>query len=97
MTVFMADVADVRMGHAVRQGAAPEDGRGDTVGGIGLMLRGENSRDVVRRVEKKVAEINGSNVWPAGVGITPFDWRTLLVMPALYEWFDRGVSGARRK
>ena len=69
--VFIADVADVRLGHAVRQGAALKDGRGEAVGGIVLMLRGENSRDVVRRVEEKVAEINGSNVLSAGVPPSP--------------------------
>jgi cobalt-zinc-cadmium resistance protein CzcA len=92
--VFMADVADVRMGHAVRQGAALKDGRGETVGGIVLMLRGENSRDVVRRVEEKVAEINGSNVLPAGVRITPFYRRTLIVEASTRTVVTALVEGA---
>ena len=31
-----------------------------------MMLRGENSRDVVRRVKEKVKEINENNVLPKG-------------------------------
>ena len=45
--VYVSDVATVRSGHAVRQGASLKDGKGEAVGGIVLMLRGENSRDVV--------------------------------------------------
>jgi len=55
-------VASPRVG-----GAALKEGLGETVGGIVLMLRGENSRDVVRRVEEKVAEINASSVLPSGL------------------------------
>ena len=60
--VTIGDVADVRIGHAVRQGASLKDGRGESVGGIVLMLRGENSRDVVAALEEKVREINASRV-----------------------------------
>ncbi len=63
--VIIADVAEVRMDHAVRQGAAVKDGKRECVGGVVMLLRGENSRDVVARVEAKVAEINDSNIMPA--------------------------------
>lgn len=77
--VTLGDVADVRVGHAIRQGASVKDGRGEAVGGIVLMLRGENSREVVTRLERKVAEINQNHVLPDGVSIVPFYRRSPVV------------------
>jgi heavy metal efflux system protein len=77
--VCIRDVADVRIGHAVRQGASLKDGRGESVGGIVLMLRGENSRLVVQDVEAKVREVNESHVLPDGVSIVPFYRRSPIV------------------
>ena len=77
--VTISDVADVRIGHAVRQGASLKDGRGESVGGIVLMLRGENSRDVVAALEKKVHEINESRVLPDGTRLVPFYRRSPIV------------------
>jgi cobalt-zinc-cadmium resistance protein CzcA len=77
--VTIGDVADVRTGHAVRQGASLKDGRGESVGGIVLMLRGENSRDVVVALEEKVREINASRVLPDGLRLVPFYRRSPIV------------------
>ena len=41
--VFVKDVADVKVSHAVRQGSSLKDGTGEAVGGIVMMLKGENS------------------------------------------------------
>jgi heavy metal efflux system protein len=70
--VYVRDVAEVRIGQAVRQGAALIDGDREVVGGIVMMLRGENSRVVVERVKEKVKEINENNILPAGVRIVPY-------------------------
>ena len=77
--VLISDVADVRSGHALRQGAALKDGRGEAVGGIVLMLRGANSRDVVARLEARVREINESGVLPDQIRLAPFYRRSLVV------------------
>ena len=77
--VLVRDVADVLSGHAVRQGASLKDGRGETVGGIVMMLRGENSRDVVARLEARVLEINESGVLPDGITLVPFYRRSTVV------------------
>jgi len=55
---YIRDVAEVKVGEAVRMGAAMKNGKDECVGGIVMMLRGENSREVVRRVADKVKEIN---------------------------------------
>jgi heavy metal efflux system protein len=77
--VYVGDLGEVRMGHAVRQGAAVKDGTHEVVGGIVMMLRGENSRDVVERVERKAREISQSGVLPDGLVLTPFYERSSVV------------------
>ncbi|MEK6743954.1 MAG: CusA/CzcA family heavy metal efflux RND transporter [Nitrospirota bacterium] len=73
------DVAQVKIGEAVRMGAAIKNGKDECVGGIVMMLRGENSRDVVRRVAEKVREINENNVLPEGIRIVPYYDRSDIV------------------
>jgi cobalt-zinc-cadmium resistance protein CzcA len=75
----IADLAQVVVGHAVRQGASLQDGRGEAVGGIALMLRGENSREVVRAVDARVREINEGHLLPDGLRIVPFYRRAPIV------------------
>ena len=77
--VSIRDVAEVRVGEAVRQGAALLGGEGETVGGIVMMLRGENGREVVGRVKAKVREINESGILPAGVRLAPYYDRSDMV------------------
>ncbi len=81
--VIVKDVAQVRIGHAVRQGASFQDGKREVVGGVVMMLRGANSRSVVKEVESKVHEINASGVLPAGVVIRPFYTRETVIMDSI--------------
>ncbi|MBI2797439.1 MAG: efflux RND transporter permease subunit [Gemmatimonadetes bacterium] len=75
--VLVGDVADVRFGAEIRQGAVSRDNRGEVVSGIVMMLRGENSRDVVRRVRARVDDIN--RALPAGVRVVSYYDQTDLV------------------
>lgn len=79
--VYLRDVAQIRLGHAVRLGGVTRDGKGEMLQGIAVMLRGGNSREVVSSVKDKVALINA--MLPAGVTITPFYDRIELVTRAL--------------
>ncbi len=56
--IFLADVARVREGQALRQGAVTKDGRGEVVTGIVMMLRGGNGREVIAGVREKLDAIN---------------------------------------
>lgn len=76
---YVRDVAEVSVGEAVRMGAAMKNGKDECVGGIVMMLRGENSRDVVRRVAEKVKEINENNVLPEGIKMVPYYDRSDIV------------------
>ncbi|SNB45522.1 efflux RND transporter permease subunit [Geobacter sp. DSM 9736] len=75
---YLRDVAQVKVGEAVRMGAATKNSE-EAVGGIVMMLRGENSREVVKRVAAKVKEINESNMLPDGVKMVPYYDRSDIV------------------
>ncbi len=75
--VLIKDVADdVRYGSSVRFGALTQDGR-ETVGGQILMLKGENPNEVIKNVEKRIAEIQKS--LPEGLKIEKFLSRSALI------------------
>lgn len=90
--VLIRDVADVREGIAIRYGAATKDGKGEIVTGIVLMLKGENSRAVVGRVEEKMKQIN--ETLPEGVIAEPFIDRGKLVDNAIGTVTKNLVEGA---
>jgi len=75
--VTVGDVADVRPGRAVRQGAVTRDGVGEAVAGMVIMLRGSNSREVVRKVKETLPAVQ--KALPDGVSIDTFYDRTDLV------------------
>lgn len=62
--VTVADVADVRIGGALRTGAASEDGH-EVVIGTAMMRVGENSRTVAEATVKRLEEVRNS--LPPGV------------------------------
>jgi cobalt-zinc-cadmium resistance protein CzcA len=75
--ITIDDVAKVRIGHAPRFGAATKDGKGETVIGIVLMLKGANTIEVIQDVKNKIAAIQ--KTLPEGVVIKPFVNRTKLI------------------
>ena len=91
--VFIKDVAEVSAGHAIRQGLAVKDGKGETVGGVVLMLKGENSRVIIEKVKAKVQEINASTVLPEGIKIKPFYDRSGIVGQAMYTVMKAMAEG----
>lgn len=91
--VLIKDVAQVKMGPAIRQGAATTNGQGETVVGITMLLLGENSRVVVERVKDKVTQIQKS--MPAGTRLVGFLDRSQLVNrtldTALHNLIEGGI------
>ncbi len=75
--VLVRDVAEVRTGAMPRQGAVTRDGRGESVAGMVIMLKGENGRDVGARAKAQIAEIQKS--LPAGVTMVPFYDQTAVI------------------
>ncbi len=75
--IFIRDVAEVKFGSFVRYGAFTRNGKGEAVGGIVMMLKGENSNNVIQDVKNRIALIQKS--LPEGVQIKPFLDRSKLI------------------
>lgn len=90
--VYIKDVADVRFGSAVRYGALTYNGKVDAVGGVVMMLKGENSNEVVNRIKEKLPTIQNS--LPDDVVIEPYLDRTELVDRAISTVEKNLIEGA---
>ncbi|QQX86564.1 efflux RND transporter permease subunit [Cupriavidus necator] len=82
--VYLRDVANVTIGHEVRQGALVKNGQTEAVGGIVMMMRGGNAKEVVSRVKARVVEINERGMLPGKLQIVPYYDRSELVDSALW-------------
>ena len=80
--VLIRDVAKVKLGFAPRFGALTRNGEGEVVGGIVMMLKGENAAQVMERVEARVGQVKKS--LPEGVQIQPYLVRSKLVNNAIH-------------
>ena len=68
--VYLRDVAQVTIGGMPRQGAVTREGEGESVSGMVIMLKGQNSKTVIERIKESLAQIRRS--LPEGVSIVPF-------------------------
>lgn len=91
--VFVRDVADVRVGHAIRHGAAILNGEREIVAGIVLMLRGGNAREVVKGVKDKIEVLHRDHALPEGMRLMPFYDRIELVTAAVNTVRDALIEG----
>ena len=89
--VYIKDVAEVMIGHQTRTGAVTRDGKGETVAGMVIMLRGENSKVVVDAVKKTIPQIQYS--LPKGVTISTFYDRTSLIEACITTVSDALLEG----
>jgi len=92
LPVLIRDVADVRFGAANRYGALTWNDEGEKVGAIVMMLKGENSNEVVKRVKKKMEQI--SKTLPEGVEIEAFIDRSEFVGRAVHTVAKNLIEGA---
>lgn len=90
--VLVKDVADVKLGNAVRYGSVTYNGEKEVVGGIVMMLKGSNSAAVVSRVKDKMASIK--KALPEDVEIEAYIDRTSLVDRAVGTVKTNLIEGA---
>ena len=90
--ILIRDVATVQIGSSIRYGAVTKDGKGEEVSGMVMMLKGENSGEVVKLVKAKMEQIKKS--LPKGVSIEPFMDRTKLVDKAISTVERNLIEGA---
>ena len=75
--VYLRQLADVRIGGAIRRGVQTRNGIEEVVSGMVVKLFGANASTVIGAVEAKMAEIN--QILPAGVRIVPYYEQKTLV------------------
>ncbi|THU40669.1 CusA/CzcA family heavy metal efflux RND transporter [Niastella caeni] len=90
--VLMRDVASVHMGSATRYGALTYNDKGEVAGAVVMMLKGENSSAVIKRVKEKVKQIQ--QTLPEGVVLEPFLDRTKMVNQAIGTVETNLIEGA---
>ena len=91
MPVLIRDVATVQYGSATRYGALVVD-TAEAVGGVVMMLKGENAHEVIDNVEERIETIQKS--LPDGVKIEPFLNRSDLVGRAIGTVSRNLIEGA---
>lgn len=82
--VYIRDVAEVTIGHEVRVGVVLKNGYTESVGGVVMMMRGGNAKEVVSKIKARVKEINSKGMLPHGLQIVPYYDRSELVDAALH-------------
>jgi len=90
--IFVGDVARVEVGHKIRRGAVTAGGEGEAVLGLGFMLIGENSRELTRKLERRLAEVRSS--LPPEVELETVYSRTDLVDKVLKTVRNNLLEGA---
>ncbi len=90
--IFIRDVAEVDYGSFLRYGAFTKNCKGEAVGGIVMMLKGENSNEVIARVKERMALIQKS--LPEGIYIEPFLDRSKLIKSTTFTVTENLSIGA---
>jgi cobalt-zinc-cadmium resistance protein CzcA len=89
--VYIREVAQVRLGAQLRQGAATQNGEGETVVGVAMLLKGENSRAVAERVAERLQQL--AKALPTGVKIDVFYNRRTLVDQTIHTAVKNLIEG----
>ncbi|MFM7910919.1 MAG: efflux RND transporter permease subunit, partial [Bacteroidota bacterium] len=92
LPILLKDLAQIRIGHAVRYGALTYNGDGEVAGGVVMMLKGQNSGKVIAQVKERVEAIRAN--LPKGVILEPFLDRTKMVNSAIHTVAVNLAEGA---
>jgi len=75
--IYLKQLAEVKIGGAIRRGIQTRNGIGEVVSGMVVKLFGSNSSSVIEAVEQKMAEIN--KILPPGIKLVPYYEQKTLV------------------
>jgi len=89
--VYLGQLAEIKVGGAVRRGLETRNGVKEVVAGMVIKLFGSNSSTVIGQVEDKMREIN--NTLPEGVKIRPYYEQKTLVDACVKTVTDALVQG----
>ncbi len=90
--IYLRDVATVKEGKANRFGAVCYNNQGETVGAVVMMLKGENSSEVIDAVKSRMEEIR--KTLPEGILVEAFLDRTKMVNNAIHTVETNLIEGA---
>lgn len=90
--LLIKDIADVRIGNAIRYGAMTYNDEGEAAGAVVLMLKGGNSNEIIKNVKERISHIE--KTLPKGVKIEPFLDRTKMVDNAISTVSTNLMEGA---
>ena len=90
--VFVYQVGEVNIGSAVRFGAITANGKGETVLGQVMMLKGANSSKVIADVKDRIERVQ--TALPEGLEITPIVDRTELIGRTTFTIAENLILGA---
>jgi copper/silver efflux system protein len=79
--IYIRNIGTVQLGGDIRRGSIEKDGQGQAVGGIVVMRYGENAKEVIDRVKKRIEEITPG--LPSGVSIKVSYDRSSLIEAAV--------------
>ncbi|MCB1142891.1 MAG: efflux RND transporter permease subunit [Leptospiraceae bacterium] len=85
-------IAEVSIGHRLRLGAVSQNGNGEVVGAMALMLMQENSLRVTEGIKAKLEELKP--FLPEGVEVIPFYDRTMMVKKTIQTVLINLIEGA---
>jgi cobalt-zinc-cadmium resistance protein CzcA len=89
--ILVRNIGDVRFAPMVRRGFATENGKGEIVIGVAMMLLGENSRAVADRVKESLGQIQ--KTLPQGVRIETLTDRKDLVNRTIHTVTRNLIEG----
>lgn len=89
--IRIGDLARVTLGPDLRYGAVTRDGRGEALSATVLMLKGANGREVVGRVEQKLADI--ARLLPPGIRVRPYYNQGEVVTRTTHTVFQNLLEG----
>ena len=92
MPLLIRDIAQVKIGEATKFGATAYNADGEVAGAVVMMLKGENSKQVIANIKTKIATIQ--ETMPEGVVIEPFLDRTKMVDNAIGTVSKNLLEGA---
>lgn len=90
--VYLSQLAEVQETGGIRYGSVTQDGKGEVVAGIVMMLKGANSREVANTIHEKIEKIK--TTLPKGVTIDEFYNREDLVDRAIGTVEKNLIEGA---
>ncbi|PCJ17699.1 MAG: CusA/CzcA family heavy metal efflux RND transporter [Candidatus Cloacimonadota bacterium] len=92
VSILVKDIAKIDIGYEIRRGAITVNSKGESILGLGFMLKGQNSNEVTKRLATKVKKIQ--KYLPEGVKIKILYQRTDLIASVISTVKENLLLGA---